>query len=224
MIIEAFRNQELAYLTWLSNHPNGFVLNTKLKPSPNYFVLHRSTCKFITDYLGNSSAGAFTERNYQKICSDSDLRLSLWAHGNGANAEPTSCSRCNPKGKLKIVDQLDQYHQQFDKDIEESSKDRVNRLIRLAIASKNPSKRALTTTVFDRNPDVVAEVLYRAQGTCERCGREAPFVRAKDNKPYLEVHHKTLLSQGGEDSVDNAQAQCPNCHREVHFGTPMGNG
>ncbi|PSV06896.1 hypothetical protein C0W96_06445 [Photobacterium kishitanii] len=26
------------------------------------------------------------------------------------------------------------------------------------------------------------------------------------------------LSQGDQDSLDNVQAICPNCHRKMHFG------
>jgi len=44
------------------------------------------------------------------------------------------------------------------------------------------------------------------------------FIRKKDNTPYLEVHHKIQLAEGGEDSIENAIAVCPNCHRELHFG------
>ncbi|WP_342542729.1 HNH endonuclease signature motif containing protein [Paenisporosarcina sp. FSL H8-0542] len=36
--------------------------------------------------------------------------------------------------------------------------------------------------------------------------------------PYLEVHHIKRLADNGEDSVENAIAVCPNCHRELHFG------
>jgi 5-methylcytosine-specific restriction endonuclease McrA len=39
--------------------------------------------------------------------------------------------------------------------------------------------------------------------------KQAPFNRTKDNSPYLEVHHKKRLSEGGEDSVKNAIALCP---------------
>jgi 5-methylcytosine-specific restriction protein A len=92
------------------------------------------------------------------------------------------------------------------------------RNIRLAAAEKHPKTQMVTTTVFIRNPYVVAEVLHRAQGKCEKCGHEAPFLRAKDGTPYLEVHHQILLSEGGEDTVENAIALCPNCHRQVHFG------
>ncbi|WP_163591073.1 HNH endonuclease, partial [Klebsiella variicola] len=39
-----------------------------------------------------------------------------------------------------------------------------------------------------------------------------------DGTPFLEVHHIEWLSNGGEDSVENAIALCPNCHRQAHFG------
>lgn len=92
------------------------------------------------------------------------------------------------------------------------------RKLRLAVAPKIPTTRVVTTTVFDRNPDVVAEVLYRAKGVCQRCDSPAPFVRRSDGTPYLEVHHVIQLACGGEDTVANAIALCPNCHRYYHNG------
>lgn len=87
---------------------------------------------------------------------------------------------------------------------------------------ENSTKRALSvvvqTTVFMRNPDVVAEALFRANGQCERCSAPAPFLRAKDGSPYLEVHHRVQLANGGDDSLENAIALCPNCHRWEHYG------
>jgi 5-methylcytosine-specific restriction protein A len=74
------------------------------------------------------------------------------------------------------------------------------------------------STVYQRNPDVVAEVLARANGVCEGCQSPAPFIRAKDGTPYLEVHHNVQLALGGDDTVKNAVALCPNCHRKAHFG------
>lgn len=49
-----------------------------------------------------------------------------------------------------------------------------------------------------------------------RCNSEAPFIRRTNGSPYLEVHHKTPLAEDGEDTVENAIALCPNCHRELH--------
>lgn len=89
---------------------------------------------------------------------------------------------------------------------------------RLNAASPIPAQRRVVTVEYLRNPDVVAEVLERANGVCERCGEDAPFTRRSDNTPYLEVHHKKRLADGGEDTVQNALALCPNCHRRLHFG------
>jgi len=89
---------------------------------------------------------------------------------------------------------------------------------RLARAKRLPTAITVQTTVFVRNEDVVAAVLLRAAGMCERCKREAPFKRARDSTPYLEVHHRVPLARGGEDSVENAAALCPNCHRQAHYG------
>ena len=89
---------------------------------------------------------------------------------------------------------------------------------RLSTASALPDIVQIISKGYRRNPDVVASVLYRAKGICEQCGSNAPFKRASDGSPYLEVHHRLMLSQGGEDTVENSIAVCPNCHRDLHFG------
>lgn len=99
-----------------------------------------------------------------------------------------------------------------------SLQDAETRAKRLASAPKKPLKKLIQVWEFDRNPDVVAEVLHQAKGKCQRCGATAPFLRKSDGTPYLEVHHKVQLAFGGEDSVKNAIAVCPNCHRKAHYG------
>ncbi|MHC5912256.1 MAG: HNH endonuclease [Nostoc sp.] len=95
---------------------------------------------------------------------------------------------------------------------------KVERSERLKKAHKTPETIQITQIVFKRNADVIAEVLDRANGICEACRSPAPFIRASDGTPYLEVHHKKLLAEGGDDTVDNAIAVCPNCHRKAHYG------
>jgi 5-methylcytosine-specific restriction endonuclease McrA len=117
------------------------------------------------------------------------------------------------------IETLREYKDRFEKAISTShlysDEDRRKR-----IESADPKPKVITvlTTVFQRNPDVVVEVLKRANGICEICKNVAPFARKSDGSPYLEIHHLDMLSSGGSDSVENAQALCPNCHRRAHFG------
>jgi len=88
---------------------------------------------------------------------------------------------------------------------------------RLKLAPRLPKRIEVTTTVFVRNADVVVEALLRAKGVCETCRKPAPFPRRSDGTPYLEVHHRVPLAVGGEDTVENTIALCPNCHRAAHY-------
>jgi 5-methylcytosine-specific restriction protein A len=78
-----------------------------------------------------------------------------------------------------------------------------------------PPRTSGTLSRFVRDPNVIAWVLNEAAGHCEICSNAAPFQRA-GGEPYLEVHHVRPLAEGGPDTVDNAAACCPNCHRQLH--------
>jgi hypothetical protein len=109
--------------------------------------------------------------------------------------------------------------EEFDNLVREATQwSAAQRQARLLDAPRFPKKVQVTSWAFSRNPDVVAEVLYRANGICQACKQRAPFSRRSDKTPYLEVHHRIQLSNGGEDTVENAIAVCPNCHREAHYG------
>lgn len=113
--------------------------------------------------------------------------------------------------------------QQLDQELEKAVTKALHdteseRQSRLAKAPVLPERLQVVSYGFRRNPDVVAEVLLRAKGRCESCKRDAPFLRAADGTPFLEIHHIVSLANGGEDTVANAQALCPNCHRRMHFG------
>lgn len=69
---------------------------------------------------------------------------------------------------------------------------------------------------YGRDQEIAEYAIRRANGKCDLCGCEAPFVK-KDGSPYLEAHHVTWLSRGGEDSANNIVAICPNCHRKIHI-------
>ena len=107
----------------------------------------------------------------------------------------------------------------FMADVAQSVRDgTAARRMRLKTANPIPDQVEVKTKVYVRNTDVVAEVLDRASGYCEGCLSAAPFNRKSDGTPYLEVHHRVQLSEGGTDTVENAIALCPNCHRSAHHG------
>ena len=74
------------------------------------------------------------------------------------------------------------------------------------------------TVVFERDAGVRTWILHTAGGVCELCRLPAPFLDA-EGVPFLEVHHVIPLATGGPDTITNAAALCPNCHRELHHGT-----
>lgn len=81
--------------------------------------------------------------------------------------------------------------------------------------SKNPKKRNVNTTTYDRDEVVVENTKRRANGICDLCGNKAPF-KNKNNEYYLECHHVIRLSNDGPDKIYNTVALCPNCHRKMH--------
>ncbi|MFE8153149.1 HNH endonuclease [Brenneria goodwinii] len=82
--------------------------------------------------------------------------------------------------------------------------------------NRNPPKQTTQTTSVVRDPEVKAYVLQEANGVCECCRNPAPFAQA-DGLPFLEVHHLKYLANGGSDTMENAAALCPNCHRAMHY-------
>jgi HNH endonuclease len=114
--------------------------------------------------------------------------------------------------------ELDMLNNDLEAEVKKSLEDSsASRRARLKRAQKRPIKRTISVVIYGRNPDVVAEVLSNAKGECKSCFTKAPFAR-RDGSPYLEVHHRTPLALGGDDTVENAIAMCPNCHRKAHFG------
>ncbi|MCP9787129.1 EVE domain-containing protein [Cyanobium sp. N5-Cardenillas] len=88
-------------------------------------------------------------------------------------------------------------------------------------ASRRPSKPrsgTTTTTVFNRDPNIIAYAKRRAGCRCEVPGCEVPLFLKPDGEPYVEVHHIHMLADGGEDTTDNVACLCPTHHREIHCG------
>jgi len=95
-----FVKNELAYQDWLRQHPQGFVVNTyaKAENQTQCTILHKSGCGSIRNYKGRVTPGAYTEREYIKVCADDAASLTKWATRIGRNGEPFSgvCGLCKP--------------------------------------------------------------------------------------------------------------------------------
>lgn len=83
------------------------------------------------------------------------------------------------------------------------------------MGNKKPKSGSVLVTQYVRDAKVKGWVLANAKGKCECCGSRAPFESVLG--PFLEVHHVHRLCDGGADTVENALALCPNCHRMLHF-------
>lgn len=84
------------------------------------------------------------------------------------------------------------------------------------IGNVHPGSRQSTITLIARDPDVKAWLLVNANGVCENCNCQAPFI-SSTGIPYLEVHHVRRLADSGADTPENAVAVCPNCHKALHY-------
>jgi len=84
------------------------------------------------------------------------------------------------------------------------------------IDTVKPEKKESVAFVYERSSYVRKEVLNRAKGLCEWCGKEG--FTTESGAIYLESHHIIPLSESGDDSSSNVIALCPNDHRKCHYG------
>lgn len=95
-----FCDDDWGYLSWVADHPEGFVLNVREKSDRDYVVLHRASCGSISST--SPEPGAYTERAYRKICATSvdDLRIAARREGRIDGSFSKACSWCRPTESL----------------------------------------------------------------------------------------------------------------------------
>lgn len=81
---------------------------------------------------------------------------------------------------------------------------------------KKPSTFQQSAVQYERSIWVSEYAKRLAKGICQLCLNPAPFKNAK-GVPYLETHHIVWLAKGGEDTILNTVALCPNCHKKMHI-------
>ncbi|MDE5966863.1 MAG: HNH endonuclease [Lachnospiraceae bacterium] len=113
------------------------------------------------------------------------------------------------------IDKIQTSDEELTKVIQKISMQELEKLARSS-SKRNPEVREIKTKQYNRSVFVSAYTKRRAGKYCELCGEMAPFLD-KDGNPYLEIHHVVWLSNGGEDSINNTVALCPNCHKKMHI-------
>jgi hypothetical protein len=72
----SFQDDDAGYRRWLRAWPSGLVPNSNRRPSPDYLILHRATCRFITEL--DTRMTTFTGE-YIKVCSTDRRAVQQWA-------------------------------------------------------------------------------------------------------------------------------------------------
>jgi hypothetical protein len=90
-LIHIFINDNEGYLDWIEKNQSGYVVNCDKKPTPEYLILHKSTCNTIRS--ATRGPGNWTNTQYIKVCSLDKQKLAEWAKSE-VNGELQSCQRC----------------------------------------------------------------------------------------------------------------------------------
>jgi hypothetical protein len=98
--VRRFLDDDAGYLSWLSAHPSGFVLNSDRRPNARYLVVHRAGCASINPVRAKVQKRRTWTVAYSKTCAEDLGDLTQWA---GAEAgEVAWCGLCRPKLATEI--------------------------------------------------------------------------------------------------------------------------
>jgi len=158
-----------------------------------------------------------------------------WARGPTFIAEPNSQERITrailesmkkaPDKQKKIKRLLDgskiasnRLVLHVDEDFETEVSKQIEESLGKPKGDPNPPQREVRSFQYVRDPKVAAYVLRESKGKCYDCKKKGPFTSRATGLPYLEVHHIKMLKERGADTIKNAVALCPNCHRKRYYG------
>jgi 5-methylcytosine-specific restriction protein A len=175
-------------------------------------IVKRAVYKALSEKWGR------TENSYERRMSNISAVLDLYGRAWIKGLKPLSNVGSN------VISVINKYLNEFD-----GATDFIDAAFEVDVAKKvksgfliepkgnqNPVSIKAQVSLIARDPDVKAWVLIKANGICESCNTKAPFV-SSTGIPYLEVHHVKRLADKGPDTIDNAVAVCPNCHKALHY-------
>lgn len=202
MTYPMFYKDEDGFDDWVKSHSFGIVINSSPgRLNPSYLKAHRPTCQSIQRHAGATTV-------YSKHCFDSASEAIEYLRSKDIPKPSFGCLSC----KVSALEPTSDPRQLA----ESVEKLLAKGFISAPLGNRKPLHVAASSSrLVHRDPAVIAWVLAQANGKCELCATDAPFLTSKD-RPYLEVHHVRTLASGGPDTIDNTVALCPNCHRSMH--------
>jgi hypothetical protein len=91
--VEVFEDDDPGFLGWRDSHPNGYVVNAYRNPTPEYLMLHRTSCP----HLHRPAAAGRWTRDFVKVCATHTDDLAAWARRTVADsARLKPCHWCKP--------------------------------------------------------------------------------------------------------------------------------
>ena len=207
-------------------------------PNINVYVISANLIKIFPNIKNRAIAINGSTNISLKGCDAKSLRLSIGRAQAALKADPSSTGGNRTKRIIihnKNIDLIfwqkiakgEAQNSTYLKEISQPTSDlksldnRVESLLNIDLeapsGSKTPKAVIQQSNSYERDPKVKAWVLKGANGNCEMCLNDAPFLK-ENGGPYLEVHHILPLSEGGSDTIQNTVAVCPNCHMKFHYG------
>jgi hypothetical protein len=199
-----------------------FIPSSSIAPYPSKHPQETETTKFLLNLFGLNfrplgktfrNLGYDTTRTIitiDEVSNEKYNSLLEYAEAYFPSSEPLEFAEKVEKdiANGKVVDSVD-----VERELQKLNPDILR--VKAQSAKQKPERQATQSLAFVRSPFVSAYAKQRANGICQLCDNPAPFVSRK-GEPYLETHHIIWLSNGGDDTIENTVALCPNCHRKMH--------
>jgi hypothetical protein len=94
-----FLNDDRAYLSWVTHHRGGFVLDGRRRPRLTHLLIHRATCAEVKQSADRRSH--LTTAGRLKACAATVEELQHWAVEE-TEKEPDCCEKCQPNQTLPV--------------------------------------------------------------------------------------------------------------------------
>jgi len=202
MSVLRFDNDDAAYLLWLQQNPNGFVINTNRSIGRGSAMLHAADCTHIRAVRNSDTVGGFTQRELIKFCAHDSS--TLIQHYVTINKMPlvtlVRCRSCAPIPSdltFERVHLVDHRPRSIQSDPSFPNAREVDPYLRALCLEHNGSR-------------------------CAACGVDMGIRYGALGKGFIEVHDTRRSGKDGPDRKFDPKKDlvpiCPNCHAMLHRG------